>query len=121
MVLLEYEVLHPGLNNAGGRELREMARREKRRAARLVSAVERFLVDGFEAGHRVAPELKSGRVEVYAVPPPADLRKLPDAMVLVRVNHTAKTIEMLKIVREFPSPEGDLWEQITEFARQAIG
>jgi hypothetical protein len=119
MNLEEYTVLDTGLANKVGRELQQLAMRASRAAARLVERLERFIKDT-EDGHLVAPEFPNGRLEVYAVPPPPDLQRLPDALFLVRVNHVARTIEMIALFENYPSPEGPLWEHITQVARNAI-
>ena len=43
------------------------------RIARLVRALEAFLEADSDTAFRIAPELHGGPVEVFAVPPPADV------------------------------------------------
>ena len=75
---------------------------------------------GADSGERVAPELGAGRVEVYAAPPLPDLAKPPGALALLRVDHDERTIELIAIVVDRPSPEGPIRDQIAQIARSAI-
>ena len=118
MNLEEYTILYTDLANEVGRELQELAMRAARAAARLVKRLEDFIKDT-DDGHLVAPEFRNERLEVYAVPLPADLQRLPDALFLVRVNHIDQTIETIALFENYPIPEG-LWEYITQVARSAI-
>jgi hypothetical protein len=118
MVILEYRILYDDLSNSGGMELRAAGLRHQAKLARFL---ERFILSGTAEGHRVAPELRAGRLEVYVLPSPPDVQRPTLPLALVRVDHTAKTLELIKVFRGYTSAEGTLWEQIVAIARQAIG
>ena len=124
MIISDYELLHADLSNEAGRQLTRMARSgskiERKRVAWISERLEEFIVADTGASHRVEPQLRGGHCEVYAVPPPSDLEKPPGVIALVRVDHRARTIELIAIVVEHPRMEEPVWEQITEIARAAV-
>src|SRR4051812_22577548 len=112
MSYLAYEVLYDDLSNGGGKELKQLARAKPRLAAKLTRVFEQFVTIGASAGHRIAPELRGGSLEVYLLPRPADLARISTPVALVRINHTATTIEIIKVAVEYMPSEGDFWEQL---------
>ncbi len=109
MNLLEYEVLDPELRGEAGQEFRRL---KASSAESLMEALEGFVLSGGRDGTRVAPELRDGQVEIYAIPPPIDLREPPVPLALVRLCHRPKTIELVAIMREFEPRDGRPWEQV---------
>jgi len=85
-----------------------------------MEALEAFVLSGGRDGTQVAPELRAGQVEIYAIPPPIDLREPPIPLALVRLCHTPKTIELVAIIREFEPHEGRPWEQVVALGQSLI-
>ena len=117
MNIREYRWRDPAFRGPGGRDLRALGHPE--RIERLVSALEAFVDADTTSAFRVAPELHGGPVEVFAVPPPTDLARLPDALALVRVDHPRRTLDLVAVFREVGGRDG-LWQQITEAAQAAL-
>ena len=117
MKLSDYRWEDPELQDEGGRALRALD--NPHRIARLVRALEAFLEADSDTAFRIAPELHGGPVEVFAVPPPADLARLPDALALVRVDHRARILSLVAVFRDVGTHPGT-WSRIQEAARQAL-
>ncbi|MGH7042969.1 MAG: hypothetical protein ACREFY_12670 [Acetobacteraceae bacterium] len=82
-------------------------------------ALKDFIKADTDRAFRVAPEVHGGPVEIFAVPPPADLARLPDALALVRLDHRRRSIDLVAVFREVGDRD-DMWQQITEAAQAAL-
>jgi hypothetical protein len=97
--------------------MERLARRFPRQASRLVDWLENSVVN--EASRELC--VKNGDVEICLVPPRFVLVNLPDAAALIRIDHAAKTIEIVTIIELYGGRnEPAEWLEITRSARRSV-
>jgi hypothetical protein len=120
MSLLEYEMPLPDPLGPIGRAWAKMAHDEPIRTGRLISALEEFLRADSHTNYRVLQDLDK-RIDFCIVPPRYVLRGVPDAAVLVRIDHGATKIDIIQVIGEYGGfGESGQWQQIIKTASETI-
>ena len=116
----EYTMATDPVSSPLGRALVKMAHDAQHAAARLVTALEEFLRADSHTPYNVLQDLER-RVDVCIVPPRYVLLGVPDAAALLRVDHSARRIDLIEIIDDYGGPgEGAQWQQIIKSASEAL-
>lgn len=99
MNISDYEFVNPA-GPGGATALRTMASAHPFRAERLIAAIESFVAQDTDTADRLARSA-DGQREVYLVPPGFVLATVPDAAVLVLVDHAARCFSLALLVEEY--------------------
>lgn len=114
MSLNDYEFIDPEGTEVGD-ELEKLANRFPGRATRLVDWLESSVVN--EAARDLCAT--TAGVECYLVPPRFVLSNLPDSAALMRIDHTAKKIEVVRIIQLYGADDEPAeWEAIANLAME---
>lgn len=100
-----------------GTQLTNMVRKTRRKASRLLTAVEDFARDGLSG--TLLRRDAAGVREAFLVPPEFVLRHFPDAAVVLRVDHTAKQIEFVEFFDSCDGQVGAQWTAVLAAAQRA--
>jgi hypothetical protein len=120
MPVEEYELVQPDPQSAIGRAWNDLADKRPERAERLLDAVEHAVGEGLVLSYRVLPT-DPAAIEVYMIPPRYALLAAPDAAALLRVDHSAQTIEFIEVVEDYGGPnEAAQWRKLQQIAAAAI-
>jgi len=110
MSFKEYEVVDDPESRAG-KQLGQIANIYQMKASKMLTAVDDFIDDDGASGERMAVGSGHPPEEVYLVPPGYVLAHIPDAAILIRVDHAAKRIEFVEIYDQCGGP-GFNWNAI---------
>ncbi len=103
-----------------GQEFVRLAKTQPRKASRLLTAVDDFVDSDGASGEKMATGSGNAlQEEVYLVPHSYLLASLPDAAVLVRIDHTTQKIEFVEIYEMCGGP-GYAWSAIGVRAAAAL-
>ena len=116
MTLDDYEFIDPK-GTAVGVDLERLANQHPARAGRLIDWLENCVINEASRDLCVVGE----NAEVYLVPPRFLLSNLPDAAALMRVDHSNKKIELVKVMELYGGyGEAAQWDAITKVAQKAV-
>lgn len=116
MRINDYEFIDPQGSEVGA-DVEGLGRSHPWRLERLTRCVEDFVQQDTELSCRVLAE----EVEIFLVPPRAVLAHIPDAAVLVRVDHANRRIDLIHLVPQYGGyEERAQWEALIVLAHQVI-
>lgn len=124
MNLAAYRVIEPNDDCSCGRALGDLADQWGGRFVRMCNAIDRFVLDAHTRAVRTAPGEPglrdnpdpSQNVEVFIVP-----RIYEDASVLLRVEHTTRTISFVAVYADYGGyDEHAQWEEIVALSIKAL-
>lgn len=117
MRINDYEFMNP-FGTAAGDQLKGLGRRNPLAAERLIRAMEDFASTNTDLACKV---IDRGDVEIFLVPPRYVLAHVPDAAVLIRVDHAGAQIDVIEIFAEYGGYDEPVqWEHIKELALGAV-
>lgn len=121
MNLQEYEFPVPAPGTKLGEKLSNLANQAPHKFSRLVTALEDFIRDPAQ-GTRICPvNDEEAKAEVYLTPPRFILHHLPDAALLVRLDHVERRIDVVEVVEEYGGAgEEAQWRLLEASARDSL-
>ena len=103
------------------RKFMALAASEPLKAERLVRALEEFVQQDTGASCCVGASPNGGDVEIFMVPPRKEVALIPDAVAVVKVDHTKSTISITYLDPDYGvGREAAAWQAVQRAAQAAI-